>query len=44
MIKLEIDGQPVEAQPGSMVIQAADEVGIYNSRLRIENASRIPNS
>jgi NADH-quinone oxidoreductase subunit G len=32
MIKFEIDGQAVEAQPGSMIIQAADEVGIYIPR------------
>ena len=28
MIEIEIDGQKIEAEPGSMIIEAADKVGI----------------
>ena len=32
MIEIEIDGKKIEAQPGAMIIQAADEHGIYIPR------------
>lgn len=32
MIEFEIDGKTIEAEPGSMVIEAADKVGIYIPR------------
>ena len=32
MINLSIDGREVQAQPGAMIIQAADAVGIYIPR------------
>lgn len=32
MIEIEIDGKKVEAEPGSMIIQVADEAGIYIPR------------
>ena len=32
MVKIEIDGKEIEAKAGSMVIQAADEAGIWIPR------------
>jgi NADH-quinone oxidoreductase subunit G len=32
MVTIEIDGKPVQAEPGTMVIQAADAAGIYIPR------------
>jgi len=32
MVKIEIDNQPIEARDGAMVIEAADEAGIYIPR------------